>query len=553
MSRQSSIGLDVRTETDGAELRGGVNDERLLKWLGSDITITGTGSEIYTFPLATDTLVGRISTDTLQNKTIISAILNTQVTGDAVLDEDDMASDSDTKVATQQAIKAYFDNKLGSFTHEELADMPSADVADHDGRYFTEVELSGSGGAGLIGMLIYGTPTYDNVQDWNSIMQSAGVIDGNGGITDAGSGNINVAAGKGIGKTANTEISPNVFLDWDARNGIAITPNVKTTVYIDYNATPQVQITTNPSADIDHTTKFSIASVFYDGTDMHILNEAGTRIYNLARRTHHRAIQLRGFERAKGLVTSDKGTLHIEISAGIMYAGLNEISLSGFNSITTQCITWYYDGDLGTPDWVRGTSNTLDAVQYNNVATGLANLTSKRYGVHWIFMDVDSHCNIVYGQGNYTLSQAQNALLPSSLPTIINDFSILVARVIVQEGETEITEIATAFETLFPTATATIHNELSSLQGGQADEYYHLTADEYSKFGTITDQSFTPTNGQTEFTLNNPPKSNADVIMFVNNATYIVGNDFTISGVTITWLEHFTISSSDIITIRYPV
>lgn len=48
-------------------------------------------------------------TQTLTNKTLTSPVLNTGVSGTAVLDEDDMATDSDTQVATQQSIKAYVD------------------------------------------------------------------------------------------------------------------------------------------------------------------------------------------------------------------------------------------------------------------------------------------------------------------------------------------------------------------------------------------------------------------------------------------------------------
>ena len=51
-------------------------------------------------------------TVTMTNKTLTSPVLNTQVTGTAVLDEDTMASDSAVKVATQQSIKAYVDNNL---------------------------------------------------------------------------------------------------------------------------------------------------------------------------------------------------------------------------------------------------------------------------------------------------------------------------------------------------------------------------------------------------------------------------------------------------------
>lgn len=67
-----------------------------------------------TIPDATLTVVGVDTTQTLTNKTLTapvltSAVLNTAVSGTAVLDEDNMATDSDTQIATQQSIKAYVD------------------------------------------------------------------------------------------------------------------------------------------------------------------------------------------------------------------------------------------------------------------------------------------------------------------------------------------------------------------------------------------------------------------------------------------------------------
>jgi hypothetical protein len=48
-------------------------------------------------------------TETLTNKTITSPVINTGVSGSAIKDEDNMASDSNTHLATQQSIKAYVD------------------------------------------------------------------------------------------------------------------------------------------------------------------------------------------------------------------------------------------------------------------------------------------------------------------------------------------------------------------------------------------------------------------------------------------------------------
>lgn len=51
---------------------------------------------------------------TLTNKTLTSPVLNTGVSGTAVLDEDTMTSDSATQLATQQSIKAYVDTQVAT-------------------------------------------------------------------------------------------------------------------------------------------------------------------------------------------------------------------------------------------------------------------------------------------------------------------------------------------------------------------------------------------------------------------------------------------------------
>ena len=94
---------------------GATDDGYETTWSITDPTADRT----YTFPDNTGTLVLHDTTDTFTNKTLTSpvltsAVLNTAVSGSAVLDEDNMASDSATKVATQQSIKAYVDNQIDS-------------------------------------------------------------------------------------------------------------------------------------------------------------------------------------------------------------------------------------------------------------------------------------------------------------------------------------------------------------------------------------------------------------------------------------------------------
>ena len=67
-------------------------------------------------------LVSLTGTETLTNKTLTSPVLNTGVSGTAILDEDNMASDSATQLATQQSIKAYVDAQVGGVSSDLVND-----------------------------------------------------------------------------------------------------------------------------------------------------------------------------------------------------------------------------------------------------------------------------------------------------------------------------------------------------------------------------------------------------------------------------------------------
>ena len=73
--------------TTSAQLAGVLSDE------------TGTGSAVFA-----------------TSPTLTSPVLNTGVSGSAILDEDDLGSDSDSQLATQQSIKAYVDDAIKAVT-----------------------------------------------------------------------------------------------------------------------------------------------------------------------------------------------------------------------------------------------------------------------------------------------------------------------------------------------------------------------------------------------------------------------------------------------------
>jgi len=154
---------------------GATADENETTWAFTDPT----GDRTISIPDATDTLIGKATTDTLTNKTfdlgsntltgslsefnaalqgdsfatidnadtltnktftsptITSGVLNTSVSGSAFKDEDNMASNSATSVASQQSIKAYVTAVIDAQDLDIAADSGSNIAVDLDDEVLT--------------------------------------------------------------------------------------------------------------------------------------------------------------------------------------------------------------------------------------------------------------------------------------------------------------------------------------------------------------------------------------------------------------------------------
>ena len=323
---------------------------------------------------------------------------------------------------------------------------------------------------------------------------SAGRLWG-GVITDAGSGKIDISAGAGLIKTGGSSIDGNTgiptslnegqgsdtsFVQWDAVSDLDLAGVGYNLVFWDASAGDfAVALKEDFYSVFNFVTDFTVGRVYYDGTTI-LSRLCGMNRWNFDRRVQMFGEERFPVERASGLMLSETGTRNIALTAGVLWAELvNRFSIDPFDSSTSGAFSaWYRNGSGG---WTESVTQTaINNTQYDAGTGALAALTANRYGVHWVFVVHDSTVHVVFGQGDYTLAQAQASTIPASLPGVLTAYASFVGRIIIQKSAAAFTEIRSAFTATIGSSVVASHNDLSGLQGGTAGEYYHLTAAQLS-------------------------------------------------------------------------
>ena len=334
--------------------------------------------------------------------------------------------------------------------------------------------------------------TYSTAQDFVNTIQSAGALT-DVTVTDNGDGSISVGAGTGIIKSTDSDVGANYFFNWDADPNVVLASGVTNWVYVDYNGGSPVITSTGDLANVDLHTQVILCRAFihtHDSQEVHIM-KAGQYFQDFQARTCYRDFEVYRVQRASGEVISETGTRNLSVTAGVLYCSHTRFTTPDFDSSgDDRFFYWYRDG-AGGWTMVSGVAQ-IDNQNYDDGTGTLAALLNNNYGNHWVYRTHGGEVHVQYGQDGYNkLSDAEDASVPNP-PTFLRDFALLIGRVIIEEDGTSFTDVSSIFETRLQHLAAAIHNDLGELQGGTADQYYHLTSAQHSSLtstGGVSDAS----------------------------------------------------------------
>ena len=335
-------------------------------------------------------------------------------------------------------------------------------------------------------------PTNIDLQTYLNFIQGPTKLgSGQGAASDGGSGTVNIGALNGIIKSSNTENAATVFASWPSVTSLSLSDNDISYVTANYGGSPTTTVVTNLSSAIVRN-KILLSMVKRESTSVEFMN-LESQNSDLGYRSNEKSIIQNNYkpEYGTGIIISGTGTRNLTITAGWMYWGLSKMVSSVFDSSSSDTWTNFYTTDSGST-WTKVASQSqVDNANYNEIASGLTSLGASEYGLFWVYRNYsDTDIYVVYGTDSYaTQAAAEEVPSPSLVPWQVSEFSYLIGRVIVQQG-TDTIDVISVFIDDIVGGTTSVHNLLSSIQGGSPSERYHLTNLQHNDL--ITNMPFDP-------------------------------------------------------------
>jgi hypothetical protein len=436
---------------------------------------------------------------------------------------------------TNSEVDANFTNlnagkmEVTSFTAANIAST----LGDTPVAVATSVNANGVGidsGAGVVEL--------NNVQDFFKHAWSSGVTNGCA-LTDNGNGTVSIAAGEiciRVSTSDNANLTPLVV---PAQANITCAVNDVSYLYVNYNAGSPVWQVAATLGDFNGMDKVIGYVVGRNGLALNIVDLRNINV-DFGRKNRRQKVESDGFifngwyrsSLAKSPISSSG--LNIQVGAGRYYYFDNPHEHSSFDTsvagtATANVFKNFYNR---TGSWTQqADQKTINVTQYDLAGT-LTTLGNGKYRTDYVYAVMgltNDYLAVVMGNVEHAnLAAAQAATAPSALPPQIDGIAILVGQVCLAKSAATLTVTSVTALSVGAGAAATVHNNLTSIQGGIAGEYYHLSSADVAR---LANTSGTNTGDQTSITGNAGTATTLQTARNINGVAFNGSANITINAV----------------------
>ncbi len=296
-----------------------------------------------------------------------------------------------------------------------------------------------------VGIPVVGSATYTTAEEAFTLFHSSGWITDGDVTLGSPTTTVTVAAGTGFVRATDDATAQLLSFNWPLTENIVLTDGSLNYIYARFSGgTPDVIATVTKSTDFH--TNVLLATVFRDGSELHITQEQRHQVGDHANHMIRRIKATMPFARETGGVTTEVGTRNLAVSAGLWWEGLTPFITAALNTVTPDTFDAFYDDNAG--GFTEQTGETqINKTQWDDGSGSLDTLSPNKFGVHWIYLGVDGHLYVVFGTTNDTLAVAEDAKAPSNVPAFFTPHVRLIAKVIIKVDTDVFADLTTAFET----------------------------------------------------------------------------------------------------------
>jgi len=279
----------------------------------------------------------------------------------------------------------------------------------------------------------------------------------------AAAGTFDVSAITALVRSTDSYTGALVYITLGDQSDVTISlANTTYFVFLDYNGgAPQINLdTTNVYEAGTDRTQLPIGKVMKDGSDVVHYISGGYNFQDGVRKLQRRIRDLHNLTLASGSTIEYQATNQFTMTQAVIYAGVNKFTIANYDSNATDFIHFYSAG--GGNFTYTAATDTIDFANYDAGAGSLDSVSNAKFGCFWVYVHIDGHAYVRYGECNGSLAEAEASLEPSK-PIHLADFGILVGKFIMPAAGGSFSLVQMVTDTQFTAVSAADHANLTSL------------------------------------------------------------------------------------------